>query len=126
MSLSATFTKDDVLTALSKHIGKSNGVRADILVREITEENSDYNSDERHLREVITKLRLEGSHICSSPQYGYYMAANDDELTETCELLFIRSMKSLSQVAAMRNQAMPDLRGQLRLPLQQEANSVSA
>ncbi len=126
MSLSAIFTKDEVLSVLSKHVGKDKGIRADILVRTITGSESYNGGDERYLRKVVTGLRLEGAHICSSPKNGYYMAANDKELDESCELLFIRSMKSLSQVAAMRNQAMPDLRGQLRLPLQQEDKHVSA
>lgn len=124
---SSNFTKNEVVAALSKHVGKSKGVSSTYLLSEITGHDKHYHADDRYLRKMITELRLEGMHICSSPAYGYYIAADEKELKETCELLFIRSMKTLRQITAMKNIAMPDLRGQLHLQLQKkESKDVTA
>jgi hypothetical protein len=69
------------------------------------------------VRKAIEELRREGHRICATPETGYFMAANDDELDRTCGFLYARAMTSLTQVAAMKRVALPDLRGQLRLPL---------
>lgn len=107
--------RDTVLSAFARHIGEARGVSARELVVEIgglfAEE-----ADHRRLRSVIEELRKEGMHICGRPETGYYMAATEAELERTCLYLFNRSITSLEQVAAMRRVALPDLRGQLRLP----------
>jgi hypothetical protein len=45
------------------------------------------------------------------------LASTSAELDSTCEFLFGRSMTSLRQVSAMRRVTLPDLRGQLGLPI---------
>lgn len=107
-----------VLTALSRHIGRENGVRADVLVHEITgvPPGPHHHSGERTLRSLITALRLEGQHICGTPESGYFIAATAAELDTTCEFLYGRALTSLAQIARMKKIAMPDLRGQMHLP----------
>lgn len=108
-------SRDTVLIALSEHIGAPRGVSAAELVREITGSTLPDVAAERYLREIIVSLRLDGFHVCAHPARGYFMAADIDELNQTCRFLFDRSMTSLKQVAAMKRVALPDLEGQLRL-----------
>ena len=68
------------------------------------------------LRHVIEHLRREGHAICGHPSTGYYIAANEAELDRTCNYLYDRALCSLEQIARMKRVAMPDIRGQLRLP----------
>lgn len=109
------FSTDDVLKALSRHIGQGNGARADVLVMEITGHPSNPVA-ERNLRDRIVELRMAGHHVCAHPRDGYFIAANEAELNDTCIFLHDRAMTSLTQVARMKNTSLPDLRGQLRLP----------
>ena len=111
------FTASDVLTALTRHIGQGNGARADTLVAEITGKPGPDRANERHLRQLITGLRMEGHHICAHPNHGYFIAANDGELDATARFLFERALSSLKQIAAMKRVSLPDLAGQLRIDL---------
>lgn len=104
-----------VLAALTRHIGAGAGICARDLVREI-EGLFAMRSDERVLRKAIEELRRDGHHICGTPSEGYYIADCEDELNRTCRFLYERAMTTLAQVAAMKRVALPDLRGQLRLP----------
>lgn len=110
------FTTEDVLKALRGHIGERNGARAIDLVREITGQYGADPHGERVLRQRVEALRLAGHHICAHPVTGYYIAESDEELVATCDYLYERALTSLKQIAAMRRVALPDLRGQLRLP----------
>lgn len=112
----AQITPEKVLAALSRHIGKHRGVRADQLVNEVVDWRIPSAACQRQLRNVITELRRQGHHICGHPSTGYYMAKDDDELTATCEFLLQRALTSLEQISAMKKIALPDLRGQLKLP----------
>lgn len=111
----AAISPDHVLLVLQGHIGAANGVTACALVRALVIDHTP--ADERRLRSVIEHLRREGHAICADPGHGYFMAANESDLDATCEFLYGRALTSLQQVAAMKKVAMPDLRGQLRLPL---------
>ena len=108
-------TRDAVLIALSRHIGQGNGIHARQLARQLAGPDAGA-AGERRLRQVITELRLEGHHVCGTPESGYFMAENPDELQRTCVFLHERAMASLTQIARMKNIALPDLRGQLHLP----------
>ncbi len=108
---------DNVLAALRKRVGAANGASAAELVRELTCDKS-FPADERRLRTIIEQLRREGHAICADPTHGYFMPANAKELDSTCEFLYSRALTSLQQITAMKKVAMPDLRGQLGLPLQ--------
>lgn len=107
---------DNVLNALRKRVGAANGASAAELVRELICDHT--LADERRLRTVIEQLRREGHAICADPTHGYFMAANAKELDATCEFLYGRVITTLKQITAMKKVAMPDLRGQLGLPLQ--------
>ncbi|ABE45657.1 hypothetical protein [Polaromonas sp. JS666] len=104
-----------VLMALASHIGADKGIHARDLARQIVGLEGGM-AAERRLRHVITELRLEGHHICGTPEAGYYLAADADELNHTCDFLYDRAMASLKQISSMKRVALPDLRGQLHLP----------
>lgn len=104
-----------VQQALSRHIGIALAVHGRELVYEITGVQDDP-ALLRQLRHVIEALRRDGAHVCGTPTSGYFMAETPEELNQTCEFLHDRAMTTLSQVAAMKNVSLPDLRGQLKLP----------
>ena len=108
-------TRHSLLTALAHHIGKQRGIKGKDLVIKIMGIKA-RPANERHLRDLIQQLREEGHHICGTPITGYYIGQTEDELNETCLFLYHRSMTTLKQIAAMKRTALPDLRGQLRLP----------
>lgn len=105
-----------VLHALQGRLGRANGLTAEELCQAITGEHAA--SDLRRLRSVIEQLRREGNAVCASPRYGYYLAASAKDLDDTCAFLLDRALTSIRQIAAMKRVAMPDLRGQLGLPLE--------
>lgn len=107
-------TPDAVLAALP--VGEAHGQTAEQLVLAITGRSQV--ADARKLRQVIEALRTAGHRICAHPAHGYYLAASDDELDRCCSFLLDRAMTSLRQVSAMRRVALPDLHGQLGLPLE--------
>lgn len=109
-------TPAQVLTELSHHIGKEQGIHVRDLVARITGQQAACEPLERKVRQIMVELRMEGHHICSKPESGYFMAANADELNETCVFLHDRAMTSLTQIARMKQVSLPDLRGQLHLP----------
>jgi len=104
-----------VLDVLGDHAGARNGISARDLVRKIVGVSTA--GGERKLRQVIVALRDAGHPIGGMPDTGYFLARSDDELDATCEFLYSRAMTTLRQVAALRRVALPDLRGQLRLPV---------
>lgn len=112
-----TLTPQAVLCALiQKHVGAEDGCTATQLAREVT--GRTVAADLRRLRTVIEALRTAGHRICADPVRGYYLAATDTELDRSCSFLLGRAMTSLRQISAMKRVALPDLRGQLGLPLE--------
>lgn len=101
-------TSDDLLTILSRHTGRDNGIAADTLAEMLGVAS-------RQVRTLITALRSEGVAVCGTPETGYYIAANADELEETCQFLRHRAMHSLTLESRLRGIPMPDLLGQLHL-----------
>lgn len=98
-----------LLTTLQTHIGASSGISAHSLAREL-------GCNLRHVRALITELRMEGIAVCGHPASGYFIAQNNDELDTTCEFLHARAMSSLLLSSRMRKIPMADLIGQLHLP----------
>lgn len=109
-------TPDSVLAVLQDRIGSANGVTARDLVYLVTGRVSP--ADERRLRQIIEHLRRQGCAICAHPATGYHYAANATELDRTCEYLLARAMTSLEQISVLKHVPLPNLRGQLGLPLQ--------
>lgn len=108
-------TPDTVLAALRPRIGAANGITAAALAFQLTARRTE--ADERRLRQVVEHLRRQGHEICAHPTVGYFMAANAADVERTCLFLVARAMTSLTQAAALRRRAVPDLYGQLGLPL---------
>ena len=108
-------TRDTLLVALRNHIGRRHGVTATALCREVLGCHPT-SGDERLLRTLVVELRMEGHHVCAHPRDGYFLAANAEELQETCGFLRSRSMSGLQQISRMTRVSIPDLVGQMRLP----------
>lgn len=118
-TINSSLTPDSVLAVLQTSVGQAHGVTAEQLVYAIT--GSRNSSDGRRLRKIIEALRTAGHRICADPTHGYFIAANEEELTRACSFLHERAMTSLRQACAMKRVALPDLRGQLGLPLADQA-----
>lgn len=108
-------TPNTVLAALQGRIGAANGITASALVLAITGRPGA--ADERRLRDCVVFLRLKGHALCATPGDGYYMAANERDLNATCRHLLNRALTGLQQVSVLKQRALPDLHGQLGLPL---------
>jgi biotin operon repressor len=100
---------NEVLTALSHHIGKGNGIGVKQLAQQL-------GIDERHTRKLISELREQGHAVCGTPADGYYIAATPEELEATCEFLHNRALHSLTLESRLRKIPLTDLLGQLHLP----------
>ena len=70
----------------------------------------------RQIRTYISDLRDTGMAICGTPKHGYYIAANAEELEETCAFLHNRAIHSLMLESRLRKIPLSDLLGQLHLP----------
>lgn len=100
---------NQLLQALTQHIGRERGITAQRLAGRL-------DVSARIVRNLVSEARLDGEAVCGTPRDGYYMAANADELEETCRFLRDRAMHSLTLESRMRRVPMPDLLGQLKLP----------
>ncbi|MEX0732871.1 MAG: hypothetical protein WED00_05820 [Aquisalimonadaceae bacterium] len=111
----SSITPDRVLAVLARHIGAERGVGVHALAVAVAGPDAEA-ADERLVRKAVVELRQAGHHVCAHPSTGYFIASTEADLLRTCEYLYSRAMCSLEQVAAMRRESLPDLRGQLRLP----------
>jgi biotin operon repressor len=102
-------TSSQLITVLSRHIGKGNGIGVKQLAAIL-------GTTERHIRTLVSDLRDEGHAICGTPKDGYYIAANAAELEQTCEFLRSRALHSLTLESRLRKIPLTDLIGQLHLP----------
>ena len=102
------------LLVMQQHIGRAKGVTVVALAQELHLAFS-HRVSARDVREIVHALRMDGHHICAHPRDGYFMASTPEELDETLEFLYSRSLTSFAQIAAMKRVSLPDLRGQLRL-----------
>lgn len=116
-------TPETVLAALEGRIGHANGMTACQLAHAITLRDSA--ADQRRLRQVVEHLRSQGHAVCAHPNHGYFLAANAADLDKTCSFLLERATTTLRQIAAMKRVALPDLRGQLGLPLTGEDDEAA-
>ncbi len=72
---------------------------------------------ERTQRSAISLLREAGHAVVGTPETGYYMATNADELNECCAFLRSRAMHSLTIEARLKRLSLPELLGQMRLEM---------
>jgi biotin operon repressor len=101
--------RHELLAVMARHIGAQHGVSAEQLARAL-------NTSARHIRTLVTELRMDGEHVCVTPGEGYFMAETDADVTATCEFLKSRALKSLLLASRMTKVSIPDLVGQLKLP----------
>lgn len=97
-----------LLSRLQRHQGAANGVTAEALATAL-------DTTKRHIRTLVSELRLEGTAVCGHPKTGYFIAANDEEIENTCKFLRSRALHSLALEAKLRKIALPDLIGQMKL-----------
>lgn len=109
-------TPEQVLSELSHHQGKVNGIHVRDLVMRITGQLTNAEALERSVRKLVTDLRLEGHPICAHPSSGYFMPVTDEELDETCNFLRSRAMSSLKAESRLRRISIAELLGQFQLP----------
>lgn len=101
-------TCHQLITALSGHIGRDKGIPARQLAGLLM-------CPERHVRTLISEARDSGYGVCGTPRDGYYIAANAEELEETCQFLRNRALHSLTLESRLRKTSLADLLGQLNL-----------
>jgi len=101
-----------LINALAKHQGQANGVSAEALAREIGMFEA---NGPRRLRKLISELREQGFAICAKPATGYFVPVTPEELSESCAFLEHRALHSLRLLSRMKNVALPELLGQLKL-----------
>lgn len=102
-------TVHQLLAALSRHIGRENGIGVKALAERL-------DIEERQVRALVSAARDGGAAICAHPTTGYFMAATDEEL-ERYYIRYIeaRSLHGLRLVSRARKLALPDYLGQLKL-----------
>jgi biotin operon repressor len=101
--------KAQLLALLQHRVGRANGVSVAYCAGALA-------CSERVVRELVTELREDGIALCGHPSSGYFIAANKEELEETCAFLRSRAMHSLVLEARLRGMPLADLVGQLHLP----------
>ena len=102
-------SRHDLFSLLAVRVGAHNGVSVDALARQLA-------STPRHVRTLVSELRMDGIAVCGTPKTGYYIAATPEEMEETCQFLRNRAMHSLTLESRLRKIPMPDLLGQLHVP----------
>lgn len=115
MNAAQPITDAQVLAELEKHVGKDDGLHVRDLVARITGLAENAPAQERRVRKAIEALRREGRQICGKPESGYFMAASEAELLETCSYLRRRAISGLVTESRMRRVSLPELLGQLHL-----------
>lgn len=98
-----------VLMVLGDHRGIDNGIGVRMLAAKSM-------LTERTVRTAVTELRMQGIGVCGTPETGYFLATSAAELEPTLQFIRSRALKSLLLEARLRNVALPDLIGQLRVP----------
>jgi biotin operon repressor len=101
--------KDQLLSLLSRHIGEANGLTAEQIALALC-------TPRRHVRTLVSELRMDGVAVCGTPRDGYFIAGNATELETTCAFLHSRALHSLMLESRLRKVPFEDLVGQLRLP----------
>lgn len=100
--------KHGLLAILQHHQGHLNGITAEQLARELGVEK-------RQVRLLVTELRMDGIAVCGHPKTGYFIAANGEEIEDTCTFLRSRAMHSLMLESRLRKLTLGELLGQMRL-----------
>lgn len=110
LPLAADYLRSITVMVLSRdHSGRRRGVKAEVLATKL-------GISPRTLRKLISDARNEGVAIAGTPDTGYFVAQNGEELEECCQFLRSRAMHSLKIEARLRKCALAELLGQLKVP----------
>lgn len=102
-------SKHDLFSLLTHRIGAQYGTSVKTL--------SDLlRTTPRQVRKLVSELRMDGIAVCGTPETGYYIAADAEELQQTIDFLKHRALHSLTLASRMSKIPMPDLIGQLHVP----------
>lgn len=107
-------TQEEVLNQLLLRKGKSNGIHVRDLVMRLTGQVENAEFQERAVRKLVNELRMAGHPICGHPASGYFLAANTDELEETCKFLRSRAMSSIRAESRLRQISVTALLGSIQ------------
>lgn len=99
-----------VLHHLQSRTGKHSGISAAAL-------SALTGLPQRTQRSAISLLREAGHAVVGTPETGYYMAANAQELRECCAFLRSRALHSLVIEARLMRLSLPQLLGQISLEM---------
>lgn len=103
-------TSNQLIAALSGHVGKGNGISAKVLAARLDMD------DTRPLRKLISQaIEADGVAICGTPRDGCYLAATAEELVETIEFHDHRAKHELKKAGRLRRM-LGDLFGQTSIP----------
>lgn len=102
-------TKNDLFTLLANRVGAQNGASVKALAEQLA-------TTPRHVRTLVSELRMDGIAVCGTPKTGYYIAADAGELQETIDFLKHRALHSLQLASRLSNVPLPDLLGQIHVP----------
>ncbi len=113
-----------LLMALTHHVGPDNRIGMGELYEQVFgEPYQNRINDTKGLRRLITKLRNEGTAICSDQSTttgGYWLAASSSETNAYCDNLKKQALRKLSRVAAIKRISLPEFLGQMQLALEME------
>jgi predicted DNA-binding transcriptional regulator YafY len=99
-----------VLQHLQAHQGRAQGISAAALAQAT-------GLPQRTQRSAISLLREAGQPVVGTPESGYYLAQNADEVYQCCAFLRSRSMHSLVMEARLLKLSLPALVGQIAIEL---------
>jgi predicted DNA-binding transcriptional regulator YafY len=99
-----------VLHHLQSRLGKRQGISAAAL-------SAATGLSQRTQRSAISLLREAGHPVVGTPDTGYYIAQNADELREWHAFFRARTMHSLVLEARVLRKSLPELLGQLSLEM---------
>lgn len=102
-------TKHDLFSLLAYRVGAQYGTSVTTLANLMR-------TTPRQVRQLVSELRMDGIAVCGTPETGYYIAADAEELQQTIDFLKHRALHSLTLASRMSKIPMPDLIGQLHVP----------
>jgi len=109
-------TKEDKIYnyMVKHHVGHKKMVKSNVLMRKFRI------NDNKTFRSYIENIRLDEKYekiICSEAGQtgGYWIASNQEEITETLEHLYKRAMQMLKTYSKIKNKAINDKQCKLKL-----------
>ena len=115
--------KAAVMMVLAGHVGEHNAIGMGELFEEVWGESWSHRINHtRGLRRVVTKLRREGTPICSTAMQnggGYYIPAAGSELSEYLQRDTQRALRILARVARIKKITLPEYLGQMKLRMEE-------